>query len=180
MPRDPADWPRKTVSADVEPVIGATRNDREFPETWTGTRWVESEQLSDLRDYLRANLFDGDEGGTFTSLVKRHLDAIVDNVIEWLHDATEGTWRRRASTPSAGADSLLDDAYRLLTDVYLNGPQWRHDRTEWVKRVADHYAHLAAHADGYDDGTTRSTKRPDGTWEVAPSTSQTHTAQEDV
>lgn len=47
-----------------------------------------TEPRSDLREYLAANLFDGDEHGTLTTSIATFLGEVVDVVNEWLATPT--------------------------------------------------------------------------------------------
>ena len=42
-----------------------------------------------LRDYLRSNMLDGDEGGTITMGASALLDEVIDIVLLWMNDGRE-------------------------------------------------------------------------------------------
>ncbi len=53
-----------------------------------------------LRTHLRANMFDGDEGGNVTMPCKSLLDEVCENVVLWLIE-------------QSGVQDLIDDYYKV-------------------------------------------------------------------
>jgi len=47
------------------------------------------ENLSDYRAYLRANMFDGDEGGKVTMGIRDLLDEIIELTTDFLDDGED-------------------------------------------------------------------------------------------
>ena len=47
--------------------------------------------MNGLRDYLRANMFDGNEDGTVKMSIQRLLDEVTENVLHFLIDSDDRT-----------------------------------------------------------------------------------------